>query len=193
MILGITGGIGSGKSTVARIFETLGYPVFNSDDAARTIYFDAEVKEKVIDLLGTDVYASETKINKGLISSKIFSNSDLLEKLNEIIHPAVGQKFELFKRNHSTHPVIIKETALLFEAKVESQVDKILVVVADDALRINRVMSRDGLSKEEVIKKIQSQLSQDEKIKRSHFVIYNNEKEFITTQVIKLIDQILTS
>jgi dephospho-CoA kinase len=193
MILGITGGIGSGKSTVARIFETLGYPVFRSDDVAKDIYLDTAVKQKVIALLGNDVYTSNTEINKILISSLIFNDPELLKKLNAILHPAVGEKFENFKRNHQSHKIIIKETALLFEAKVESQVDKILVVVADDALRINRVMNRDNLSKEQVEKKIKNQLSQEEKIKRSHFVIYNDENQFLTTQVIALIKQILTS
>ena len=185
MIIGLTGGIGSGKSTVAKLFEIIGCPVFYSDEVAKEIYFDKTVKPQIIELLGKEAYLSETEIDKKFIGSKIFSDTNLLHKLNSILHPAVIERFKKFTKNHNGK-LIIKETALLFEAKLEAQVDKIILVAANDELRINRVMKRDGLSKEEVLSKISAQLTQAEKIAKSDFVIYNNEEDFLITQVLAI-------
>lgn len=185
MIVGLTGGIGSGKSTVAKLFELLGCLVFESDKAARDIYFDPLIRPQVTALLGKESYLSEHAIDKAFISSKIFSDASLLKQLNAIIHPAViGQS----KRFAAAHPdrIVIKETALLFEAGLEKDVDTIVLVAADDETRIQRVMARDKLSREEVLRKINSQLSQEEKIKRSDRVIYNDESELLIPQVLKV-------
>ncbi|MCE3226657.1 MAG: dephospho-CoA kinase [Bacteroidetes bacterium] len=189
MIVGLTGGIGSGKSIVAKIFGMLGCALFNSDEAAKEIYFDEVIREKVIALLGKEAYLSDTEINKTFIGSKIFSDTVLLHQLNGIIHPAVKEEFKKFV---VTNPgkLIIKETALLFEAKIDGDVDKIILVAANDELRIKRVMRRDGLNEQDVIRKIKSQLPQEEKIKRSHFVIYNNEQEFLITQVLDVYNKL---
>lgn len=189
MVVGLTGGIGSGKSTVAKVFELLGCKVFNSDAVAKQCYFDEAIKLQVIALLGNEAYLNTTTLNKSYISSKIFSNKNLLDQLNAIIHPAVKDKFELFKKNNANQ-LIIKETALLFETGLFKDVDKIILVVADDAIRIKRTMLRDTLSEEEVIKKINSQHLQEDKIKQSHFIIYNNETEFIITQVLDVYKQL---
>lgn len=185
MVLGLTGGIGSGKSTVAKLFEIIGCAVFYSDIVAKEVYFDPSVKTQIIELLGKEAYLSENEIDKKFISSKIFSDTILLHKLNSIIHPAVIKRFEAFKQENENQ-VIIKETALLFEAKLEGQVDKIILVTAKDDLRIKRVMERDGLTKEEVTSKMKAQISQEEKILRSDFVINNNEEEFLITQVLTI-------
>lgn len=189
MIAGLTGGIGSGKSKVAELFALLGCAVFHSDEAARDIYFDAEVKLRVSQLLGPEVYLGKTQIDRALISSRIFSDTTLLHELNAIIHPAVGKKFEMF-RTENKGRIIIKETALLFEANLQNQVDKIIVVAADDELRIRRVMARDGLTKQEVTKKMNSQLSQDHKLKLADFVIRNNETELVIPQVLTIYNQL---
>lgn len=189
MTAGLTGGIGSGKSTVAKLFEIFGCAVFYSDDVAKNIYFEEPVKQQVKKLLGNSAYLSERLIDKTYISSKIFNNTDLLHQLNSIIHPAVGKKFEDFKKQHN-NKIIIKETALLFEAKLEKQVEKIIVVASSDELRIKRVMQRDKLTKEDVLKKFKSQMPQEEKIKKADFVIYNNEEEFLITQVLEVFDKI---
>ncbi len=189
MVVGLTGGIGSGKSTVAKVFELLGCKVFNSDAVAKQCYFDEDIKSQVIALLGNETYLNATTLNKKYISSKIFSNKNLLDKLNAIIHPAVKNKFEQFKKNNANQ-LVIKETALLFETGLFADVDKIILVVADDAIRIKRTMLRDTLSQEEVIKKINSQHLQEDKIKQSHFIIYNNETEFIITQVLDIYKQL---
>ncbi len=189
MVAGLTGGIGSGKSQVARLFALLGCAVFQSDEAARDIYFDPTVREEVKRLLGDNAYVSDTQIDRTYISSRVFSNSDLLHRLNRIIHPAVGRKFDSFREANQGR-IIIKETALLFEAKLQHQVDKIIVVTAADELRIGRVMARDGLSREDVLKKMQSQLSQEQKISQADFVIDNNEREFLITQVLNIYKQL---
>lgn len=185
MVAGLTGGIGSGKSTVAKLFELLGCAVFESDDVARDVYFEPEIKSKVIELLGSESYRSPTSIDKKFISSKIFSDTQLLQQLNAIIHPAVIAKSKQFIKEHPNQ-LVIKETALLFEAHLENEVDVIILVVANDELRINRVMQRDGLTRGEVEKKIKSQLPQSEKIKKADFIIYNDETELVIPQVIKI-------
>ncbi len=185
MIVGLTGGIGSGKSTVAQLFEILGCALFNSDEAAKSVYFNEHIKSQVINLLGTQAYICSYELDKPFISKKIFSNTDLLHQLNSIIHPEVKKCFENFK-SENQGKIIIKESALLFEAKTNKDLDKIILVAADDELRISRVMARDGLSKEEVLNKIKSQLPQQEKIKLADFVIYNNEEEFLITHVLKI-------
>lgn len=189
MVVGLTGGIGSGKSTVANIFKLLGCKIFNSDEVAKQIYFEEDIKQHIIDLLGYDVYLNSTTLNKHYINSKIFSNTELLKQLNSIIHPAVVNKFEAFCQKNKNE-LIIKETALLFEANLQHQVDKIILVTADDELRIKRTMLRDNLSKEDVVKKINSQLSQNEKIKHSHFIIDNNETELVIPQVVAIYKQL---
>lgn len=185
MIIGLTGGIGSGKSTVATLLEVLGCAVFHSDQAAKEIYFDTAVKEKVIRLLGKESYLSDTAINKSYISSKIFNDTGLLQALNAILHPAVNEAFSAFIKRHPNR-LVVKESALLFEARLQDQVDKILVVAAPEEIRVQRVMKRDGLSREEVLKKVKSQLAQEEKIKQAHLVIYNDNKELLIPQVLKI-------
>lgn len=189
MVIGLTGGIGSGKSIVAKLFELLGCAVFNSDRVAKEVYFEAEVRPEIIKLLGQEAYLNDQALNKNYISSKIFSDTLLLQQLNGIIHPAVIRKFKTFVGRHSGK-LVIKETALLFETHLEKEVDQIIVVAADDTIRIKRVMARDGLEKESVQKKIQSQLSQEEKIKGADFVIYNNEDVLVIPQVLHIYKQL---
>lgn len=191
MIIGLTGGIGSGKSVVANVFEILGCAVFKSDEAAKDVYFDAQIKCKVIELLGQQSYTPDNLLNKSYISSKIFSDTALLHGLNGIIHPAVKIKFANFVSDN-TGKIIIKESALLFEAKVNKEMDKIVLVVADDEVRINRVINRDGLSREDALKKMQSQWPQEEKKRLSDYIVYNNENEFVITQVLDIFNQIKT-
>ncbi|PBQ33977.1 dephospho-CoA kinase [Sphingobacteriaceae bacterium] len=190
MVVGLTGGIGSGKSIVARLFELMGCLTFESDVVAKEIYFDPEVRQQVIGLLGAESYLSETTLNKAYISSKIFSDAKLLQSLNSIIHPAVIKKSRLFV-DANPGKIVIKETALLFEAKLEKQMDKIILVVADDETRIQRVMQRDGISREEVLKKIDSQLPQEEKIKKADYVIYNSSTQLLTPQVVAVYKDLL--
>ena len=191
MIVGLTGGIGSGKSTIAKLFEIFGCIIFDSDSVAKQLYFDPIIKSHITKLLGEESYISENKINKKYISSIIFSNSNKLEQLNQIIHPAVIIALKKIKEKNPDK-IIIKESALLFEAKLEKEVDKIILVVAPQEDRIKRVMLRDGISKEDVLKKIKNQLPDAIKIKKSDFIIENNEKEFLITQSLKIYNSIIT-
>lgn len=189
MILGLTGGIGSGKSTVARLFELMGAVVFNSDEVAKQCYFFPDVKEKVIALLGSQAYVSEQELNKGLIANLVFNNSELLKQLNAIIHPAVNKVMKSFEAAHQ-HKLIVKETALLFEAGLQNEVDKILVVIAPDELRIQRCMQRDKQSREQVLQRMAAQMKQEEKAAKADFIIHNNESLSLIKQVDTLYKQV---
>lgn len=182
MIAGLTGGIGSGKSTVARIFSVLGCAVFSSDEAARQAYFRKDVKENIIRLLGPEAYADDLTINRSYISSRLFSDADLLKSVNAVIHPAVGDIFREFVAERPGQ-LIIKESALLFEAGVTAGLDKIIVVTANDELRAARVMKRDRVSREEVNHRMRNQLPQEQKVKEAHYVILNDETVLLIPQV----------
>lgn len=192
MIVGLTGGIGSGKSIVAKLFSIFGCAVFNSDMAAKNVYFKREVKDKVTELLGKQAYINDYEIDRNYISSKIFSNTDLLHQLNKIIHPEVKKNFDDFVE-YNKGKLIIKETAILFETKLNLQMDKTIIVVANEELRIQRVMQRDGITYEQVMSKIKNQLPQEEKMKLADFVIKNNEEEFLITQSLNIYNQLIQS
>jgi dephospho-CoA kinase len=185
MVVGLTGGIGTGKSTVAKLFELLGAKVFNSDDNARDQYFVPAIRQQVTALLGKDCYLSDGTLDRKYISGKIFSDTTLLQKLNNIIHPAVGKDFKTFI-NSNPGKLIIKESALLFEIGLDKELDRVILVTSPLELRIERVMKRDGLSREEVMNKIKNQLSESEKLKRAELVITNDEKEFLIPQTLKI-------
>jgi dephospho-CoA kinase len=191
MTVGLTGGIGSGKSLAARIFEMLGCPIFNSDETAKKVYFENHIQKEVIALLGPESYLDKNHIDKQFIAKKIFSETALLHRLNAIIHPEVRKKFSQFVEENQGK-VIIKETALLFEAGLSKEVDKIILVTANTDLRIKRVIERDGITEKEVRNKMKAQLPDEEKLKLSDFVIYNNEKEFVITQVISIYEKLKT-
>ncbi len=189
MIVGLTGGIGTGKSTVAKLFELLGAKVFNSDDNAKQQYFVPEIKQQVIALLGKECYLSDGTLDRKYISGKIFSDTGLLQKLNGIIHPAVGKDFKAFV-NSNPGKLIIKESALLFEVGLDKELDRVILVTSPLELRIERVMKRDNLSREEVMNKIKSQLSEAEKLKLTKLVINNDEKEFLIPQTLKIFKEL---
>ena len=191
MVIGLTGGIGSGKSMVARLFELMGCKLIDSDEVAKQLYFKPSIKSQIVELLGPDAYLSEKLINKKFISEKIFNDSTLLKRLNHIIHPEVKNELNLFFKTHKNE-IIIKESALLFEAGLEKEVDKIIVVTADDETRINRVMLRDGSQREHVIKQINAQIKQEEKIKSANYIIRNNEDNSLIEQVLSVLKLIKT-
>lgn len=190
MIVGLTGGIGSGKSTVALVFEKLGAAVYYSDERAKAAYFFEDVKPQIIKLLGNATYLSESSINKPYISGKIFSDEHLRQKLNAILHPAVENDFRQFAAKLSPNTLLIKESALLFEAGLEQNVNTIILVTAPIGLRIKRVMKRDGLTEELVRKKIDAQWPEEEKRKRAHYIIENNEELLLVPQIISVFNDL---
>jgi dephospho-CoA kinase len=190
MIVGLTGGSGSGKSVVARILEMLGCRIFVSDEQAHRIYADAQIKANIIALLGAEAYSTPHEINRAFIRERIFSDPVTRQAVNKIIHPAVGKIFSNFVAQNK-NSIIVKESALLYETGLNKQADVMVVVAADDELRIKRIKARDHLSHDEALSRLQSQMSQAEKIKRADYVIFNNEKELLIPQVLKLHEKLL--
>lgn len=190
MIVGLTGGIGSGKTTVAQLFETMGFIVYNSDEKAKQLYFNSFVKEQVINLLGKDAYLNENEIDKNYISQKVFSNTALLHKLNAIIHPAVKEDFIQFQKKHSPETLIIKETALLFETGDNKNLDYSILVTAPTKIKIERIIKRNSISKTEVEKRIASQLSDEKKIPLADFIIVNDNDQALIPQVLQVVQKI---
>ena len=188
--IGLTGGIGSGKSTVARIFTMLNIPVYNSDEAGRKITNeDPLVKRSIKNLFGAELFDHNDNLNREKLSAIVFSDSTALAKLNAIIHPAVAQDFKMWCANQSS-PYVIKETAILFEHGLDKHLDGVIVVEAPDELRIKRVMHRNGITEEAVRNRIQQQLPQDELISRADWVINNNEEQLLIPQVLAVYSRI---
>ena len=174
-IIGITGGIGSGKSTVSKFIEEAGFPVYYSDLKAKNIVNDdAELQQKIKDLLGEKAYDENGFYNRRFVGEVIFNDKDLLLKLNSLIHPAVKVNFEKWV-SQQTAPFIFKETALLFELKLNENCYKSVLVTAEENCRIKRVMDRDGKTYREVESIISKQMPEKEKIKFADFVIFNND------------------
>jgi len=190
MIVCITGGIGSGKSTIAKIFEVLGYPVYYSDERAKVMYYLQDIKQKVINYLGKDAYTPDGQINKPYIAQKIFSDNDLLQKINTLIHSAVHKDFEEFKKKHNNSPIIFKESALVFESHIHSSCDKIILVTAPKKLKIERIKKRDNLDEQSILQRIQKQWPDEKKIPLSHYIIINDETEPLLPKILKILDEI---
>lgn len=171
MVIGLTGGIGSGKSTVAKFFSDLGVPVYISDQQAKNLMVTKALKSKIISLLGKEAYEKET-LNRQFIADKVFKNPILLNELNKIVHPAVKNHFIAWK-NHQNFPYVIQETAIIFENGSQHNYDKIILVTAPEEIRIKRVVQRDAISEIKVRERIANQWSDDEKAKQSDFIINN--------------------
>ncbi|WP_419869752.1 dephospho-CoA kinase [Chryseobacterium sp. CT-SW4] len=173
-IIGLTGGIGSGKTTVAHFIEELGFPVYYSDDRAKSIVNEDDgLKLKIKQLLGEDSYDEDGMYDRKYVTGKVFKNNDLLEQLNEIIHPAVRIDFEDWVKKQSKY-LVFKETALLFELQLNLQCYKSLLVTAEDNIRIKRVMDRDQKTYREVESVMERQMPEKDKIRLADYIIYNN-------------------
>ncbi|WP_411811920.1 dephospho-CoA kinase [Chryseobacterium scophthalmum] len=173
-IIGLTGGIGSGKTTVAKFIEDFGFPVYYSDNRAKDIVNDNDdLKVKIKELLGDESYDENGLYNRKFVAEKVFNNKELLQSLNEIIHPAVRLDFEDWVKKQTKY-LIFKETALLFELKLHKQCYRSVLVTAEDNIRIKRVMDRDGKTYREVQSVMEKQMPEKEKIKLANCIIYNN-------------------
>ena len=174
-IIGLTGGIGSGKTTVAKFIEEMGFSVYFSDDRAKEIVNDDEVlKNRIKELLGDEAYDENGFYNRKYVSGIVFNDDEMRLQLNALIHPAVKIDFENWVENQNSE-FVFKETALLFELKLNESCYKSVLVTADDNIRIKRVMDRDQKTYREIEAIIDKQMPEKDKIKRADFVIYNNE------------------
>ncbi|MFO8086815.1 MAG: dephospho-CoA kinase [Bacteroidales bacterium] len=187
-ILGLTGSIGSGKSTVAKVFLSMGIPVYFSDHKAKQLYWKDSVKEKVKQLFGDEVFSGH-QIDVNALARVAFANSDKLNKLNQIIHPLVAEDFDQWTEQQNTKAVI-QESALVFEAGLKDRFDFVITVSAPMDLRIQRVMLRDQLSKDQVMKRMVHQWPDQEKVKRADFVIVNDGKQLLVPQILQLMSSL---
>ena len=184
--IGITGGIGSGKTTVCKMFEVLGVPVYYADDRAKYLMnHNVDLKNKVKELLGKKAYHRNGKLNRAYVASIIFKNKSTLKALNALVHPAVQEDSDRwFKEQKSKYA--IKEAALIFEVKGERYLDKVIVVAAPETLRIQRVMNRDKVTKAQVKARMKNQFTQATKLKKADLVIHNDIDDSLIKQVMKI-------
>jgi dephospho-CoA kinase len=188
--VGLTGGIGSGKSTVAKIFEVLGIPVYYADDAAKKLMNeDVKLIALIKQHFGEESY-KDGKLNRSYLASIVFNDTEKLETLNSLTHP-VTIRHAVEWMEQQTTLYIIKEAALLFESGADKNLDYVIGVYSPKTLRINRVMERDGIRSEEVIKRMDRQMDEEMKMKRCNFIIANNEQELIIPQVVALHEKFL--
>ncbi|NND31113.1 MAG: dephospho-CoA kinase [Saprospiraceae bacterium] len=184
--IGITGGIGAGKTLVASIFAILNVPVYNADERAKALMIgDEPTKESIINLLGPGSYLSNGQLNSKYIAEKVFPDPWLLNHLNAIVHPAVARDYHAWHSNQSSAVYTLKEAALLFDAGSFLTMDAIIVVSASEEIRIQRVMRRDQSSRESVQSRIERQWPEERRLQMADFVIKNEE-------TLPLIPQILT-
>ena len=189
--IGLTGGIGSGKSTVAKIFETLGIPVYYADEAARTLMnTDTGIISAVKKYFGEESYVND-ELNRPFIASQVFTDNYKLDLLNSITHPATIADAKKWMQKQTT-PYTIKEAALIFESGSAEGLDYVIGVYAPVALRIKRVMDRDKISREDVLKRMGRQLNEEMKMKLCDFVITNDEQHLVIPQVLELHQKFLS-
>ncbi|MEA2042041.1 MAG: dephospho-CoA kinase [Bacteroidota bacterium] len=188
--IGLTGGIGSGKTTVSRIFETAGIPVYNSDIQSKKLLITNEnLKQELIKLFGNKIYSPQGELNREHFAKIIFSDESQLQKANQTIWPAVKQDFNNWLAKQ-TSDMVVQETALLFESGSFSNKTANITVTAPLELRIERVSRRDNVTREEVLNRINTQMAEDEKMKRSDYIINNSGKQLLIPQVMHIIDRI---
>lgn len=188
--VGLTGGIGSGKTTVARIFEVLGIPVYYADDAARRIMNEDEsLKEQIIRQFGKQSY-TDGKLNREYLASIVFHDKKKLAVLNALVHPAtIRNSIQWMKQQKS--PYAIREAALIFESGVQGQLDYVIGVSAPVELRIERAMKRDTLTRQQVLDRMDRQINETIKMRLCDFVIVNDGKKAVIPQVLKLHEKLL--
>jgi len=190
--IGITGNIGSGKTTVSKIFEVLGIPVFYADDEAKKVMVsDAILIEELKRAFGEQSYFEDGLLNRKHIAGIVFNNETELNKLNAIVHPAVFRAFDNWVPQFKNAPYILKEAALLFESSSYKICNKSIMVTAPLELRIARVMLRDGLSRDEILNREARQFSEETKLQLTDYVIKNDNTELVIPQVLALHEQFL--
>lgn len=185
-IIGLTGGIGSGKTTIANHFTAAGIPVYIADDEARKIMQSAEIIKEIKDLFGNVIFENGI-LNREKLAQIVFSNPEKLKLLNSIIHPAVKKHFDNWVLDHKKNSFVIYEAAILFESGSYKNCDKIITVTAPFETRIQRVIQRDNTTREQVLKRMNAQWNDDQRIAKSDFVIENQTPEITKLEVGKIL------
>lgn len=193
MIIGLTGGIGAGKSVVAKVLESMGYAVFYSDKEAKDLVNqDPEIRRKLNTLVGEDLFESG-ELNRKRLAELIFQSPELRSKVNSIIHPRVRQQFSDFCGVKGLENLIFNEAAILFETGAYKNFDKNILVVAPEELRIQRVIRRDNIKEDEVRERLSAQWSDEQKGELADYIIVNDEKQPLLRQIENVIDQLISS
>ena len=184
-VIGLTGGIGTGKTTVSKMFEALGVPVYNSDSEAKKIMVLPEVIVLLKNNFGNSFFENDV-LNRKKLADLVFKNPEKLNELNAIVHPFVKKNFMIWVKKNENKKFVIKESAILFESKTNINCDKIITVIAPLYLRMQRIVERDNLIFHEIVKRINNQLSDEKKVENSDFVIENTDLEMTKNQVLKI-------
>lgn len=184
--VGLTGSIGSGKTLVSKIFETLGVNVFYADNSAKALYENNKVREEIINVFGSSILTENNQIDRKVFAEIIFDDKSALKKINSIIHPLVMNDFVKWLANHKNEPYILHEAAILFESDLSKNFDFVITISAPEELRIERIMKRDNVNHETVIARIKNQWSDEKKVNLADFVVLNDETELVIPQVIKI-------
>ena len=188
--IGITGGIGSGKSVVSHLLELMGIPIYISDIEARSLMLkDEHIRQGLVDLLGEDVYVQQ-QLNKRLLASYLFDNPSHAALINAIVHPRVKEDFRRWAESHSSSALVGIESAILYEAGLQDEVDMVVMVYAPEEIRVARAMQRDGVSREDVVRRVHSQMNDEEKRMKADEIIVNDGKTPLIPQIIKLLQKL---
>ena len=189
--VGLTGGIGSGKTTVSNFLLDYGIPVYNSDSKGKTLMnANLELKNNIVSIFGERVYDNGI-LNTNLLSNIVFNDSTKIEQLNNLVHPKVAQDFNQWVGKNNNKPILVKEAAILIESGAYLNMDKIILVVSEKSTRINRVSKRDNSDLESIEKRINLQLTDNEKIKYADYIIENNSSlEHLKFEVLKVVNKI---
>ena len=190
-IVGITGGIGSGKTFVCHILESMGYPVFYSDKEAKAILMnDSNVKQQIIDLFGGESYQNNGNLNRDFLASKIFSDKKLLSKMNSIVHPAVRQYFKIWTEKQKSK-IVFNEAAIIFEIGIAKNYDDVILVTASKDTKIKRIQKRDKSSIQDIEKRMNNQWTDEQKKKLTEFVIDNDKNVMLLPQIDSILNKII--
>lgn len=185
--IGITGGIGSGKSVVSKLLQLMGVPVYIADvESKRLTETDPDIRAALISLLGDEVY-QDGKLNRPLLASYIFGNKDNLTMVNGIIHPRIKDDFRRWVQSHSSYPIVGIEAAILIEAGFTEDVDQVVLVYAPQEIRLRRAVSRDACAAEQIQQRMRNQMPDEDKMAFAHHIIYNDDKQALIPQLGALI------
>lgn len=188
-IIGLTGGIGSGKTMIANYMKSLGIPVYIADDEAKNLMQTKEVIDAIVNEFGSEII-EKGSLSREKLAQIVFTNPDKLQKLNAIVHPAVKKHFETWLHNHHTFPFVIREAAILFESGSYRDCDAVITVIAPLETRIQRVIERDKTTREKVLQRMQNQWTDEQRIAQSDYIIYNitvKETKKQTDEILKLL------